>query len=89
MQLTNEALAVLWLGAGAVALWMLLPAVLNALKTSDIGFNLDLGKIAGIESSAKVKLTPSGHIGFTFGVDLTPGGSQPITTTNIASIPTA
>src|SRR2546421_3295133 len=55
------------------------PAVLNALKTSDIGFNLDLGKIAGIESSAKVKLTPSGHIGFTFGVDLTPGGSQPIT----------
>jgi hypothetical protein len=31
MQLTNEALAVLWLGAGAVAVWMLLPAVLNAL----------------------------------------------------------
>jgi uncharacterized membrane protein YccF (DUF307 family) len=31
MQLTDEALALLWLGAGAVALWMLLPAVLNAL----------------------------------------------------------
>jgi hypothetical protein len=31
MQVTNETLAVLWLGAGAVALWMLLPAVLNAL----------------------------------------------------------
>jgi hypothetical protein len=31
MQLTNEALAVLWLGAGAVAVWMLLPAVLSAL----------------------------------------------------------
>ena len=31
MHVTNEALAILWLGAGAVALWMLLPAVLNAL----------------------------------------------------------
>jgi hypothetical protein len=31
MQLTDETLTVLWLGAGAVALWMLLPAVLNAL----------------------------------------------------------
>lgn len=31
MQYTNETLMVLWLGAGAVALWMLLPAVLNAL----------------------------------------------------------
>ena len=31
MQLTNEALALLWLGAGAVAVWMLLPAVLDAL----------------------------------------------------------
>jgi hypothetical protein len=31
VQLTNETLVVLWLGAGAVALWMLLPAVLNAL----------------------------------------------------------
>jgi hypothetical protein len=31
MQLTNETLSLLWLGAGAVALWMLLPAVLNAL----------------------------------------------------------
>ena len=31
MQITTETLAVLWLGAGAVALWMLLPAVLNAL----------------------------------------------------------
>jgi hypothetical protein len=31
MQLGNDTLAVLWLGAGAVALWRLLPAVLNAL----------------------------------------------------------
>jgi hypothetical protein len=31
VQLTYETLPVLWLGAGAVALWMLLPAVLNAL----------------------------------------------------------
>src|SRR5437660_6693330 len=34
MQLANETLAVLWLGAGAVVLWMLLPAVLNALGLS-------------------------------------------------------
>jgi hypothetical protein len=31
MQITNETVALLWLGAGAVALWMFLPAVLNAL----------------------------------------------------------
>jgi hypothetical protein len=31
MQVNNETLALLWLGAGAVALWMFLPAVLNAL----------------------------------------------------------
>jgi hypothetical protein len=31
VQPIDETLAVLWLGAGAVALWMLLPAVLNAL----------------------------------------------------------
>jgi hypothetical protein len=31
MQVTDETLALLWLGAGAVALWMFLPAVLNAL----------------------------------------------------------
>jgi hypothetical protein len=31
MQIPNETLAVLWLGAGAVVLWMLLPAVLDAL----------------------------------------------------------
>jgi hypothetical protein len=31
MQLADETLAILWLGAVAVALWMLLPAVLNAL----------------------------------------------------------
>jgi hypothetical protein len=31
MQLTNEVLALLWLAAGAVVLWMFLPAVLNAL----------------------------------------------------------
>jgi hypothetical protein len=31
MQVTDETLALLWLGAGAVALWMWLPAVLNAL----------------------------------------------------------
>jgi hypothetical protein len=31
MQLTNEAVVVLWLAAGAVVLWMFLPAVLNAL----------------------------------------------------------
>ena len=31
MQLTDETLTILWLAAGAVALWMLLPAVLNAL----------------------------------------------------------
>jgi hypothetical protein len=31
MQITPETLAVLWLGAGAVALWRWLPAVLNAL----------------------------------------------------------
>ncbi len=31
MQLNNETLAALWLGAGAVAVWRLLPAVLNAL----------------------------------------------------------
>src|SRR5262245_58027232 len=31
MTVTSETLAVLWLGAGAVALWRLLPAVLNAL----------------------------------------------------------
>jgi hypothetical protein len=31
MQVTDETLALLWLGAGAVALWRLLPAVFNAL----------------------------------------------------------
>jgi hypothetical protein len=31
VQLANETLVGLWLGAGTVALWMLLPAVLNAL----------------------------------------------------------
>ncbi len=31
MQVTDETLALLWLGAGAVVLWRLLPAVLNAL----------------------------------------------------------
>jgi hypothetical protein len=31
MHITAETMAVLWLGAGGVALWMLLPAVLNAL----------------------------------------------------------
>ena len=31
MHITTETMVVLWLGAGAVALWMLLPAVLNAL----------------------------------------------------------
>ena len=31
MHITTETMAVLWLGAGAVALWMWLPAVLNAL----------------------------------------------------------
>ena len=31
MQVTDDILALLWLGAGAVALWMLLPAVLNML----------------------------------------------------------
>jgi hypothetical protein len=31
MQVNNEALLLLWLGAGAVALWMYLPALLNAL----------------------------------------------------------
>src|SRR5580765_5817586 len=31
MQLTDEILTALWLAAGAVALWRLLPAVLNAL----------------------------------------------------------
>ena len=31
MQLDNETLTALWLGAGAVAIWRLLPAVLNAL----------------------------------------------------------
>jgi hypothetical protein len=31
MQVNDEILALLWLGAGAVALWMLLPAVFNAL----------------------------------------------------------
>jgi hypothetical protein len=31
MQVTNETLALLWLGAGAVAFWMIMPAVLNAL----------------------------------------------------------
>ncbi len=34
MQITNESVAVLWLGAGAVALGMLLPAVLTALGLS-------------------------------------------------------
>ena len=31
MQLTAETMAVLWLGSGAVFLWMVLPAVVNAL----------------------------------------------------------
>src|SRR6516162_10084241 len=31
MQLNNDILAVLWLGAGTIALWRLLPAILNAL----------------------------------------------------------
>jgi hypothetical protein len=31
MQINNETVAVLWVGAGAVLLWMFLPAVLNAL----------------------------------------------------------
>jgi hypothetical protein len=31
VRLANETLVLLWLGAGAVALWMLLPALLNAL----------------------------------------------------------
>jgi hypothetical protein len=51
MQLTNETLAVLWLGAGAVALWMLMPAVLNAL-----GLTLWRGCIDGDAAA----LEPSG-----------------------------
>jgi hypothetical protein len=51
MQLTDEILALLWLGAGAVALWMLLPAVLNAL-----GLTFRQGSIeydpAGLEPSS-------------------------------------
>jgi hypothetical protein len=34
MQVTDETLALLWLGAGAVVLWMFLPAVLSALGLS-------------------------------------------------------
>jgi Ca2+-binding RTX toxin-like protein len=54
------------------------PDFLTELETSDIGFDIDLGEIAGLESEADVKLTPSGKVGFTFGIDLAPGGSNPI-----------
>jgi hypothetical protein len=42
MQLSNETVAALWLGAGAVAVWRFLPAVLNAL-----GLTLSRGVIDG------------------------------------------
>src|SRR5438067_4743609 len=51
MQLSDDTLAVLWLGAGAVALWRLLPAVLNAL-----GLTLWQGSIDGDAAA----LEPSG-----------------------------
>jgi hypothetical protein len=38
---TDETLALLWLGAGAVALWMFLPAVLNALGLTYLQCYLD------------------------------------------------
>ena len=31
MQITDETVALLWLGAGAVALWMVLPALVSTL----------------------------------------------------------
>src|SRR4051812_8940016 len=51
MQLGDETLAVLWLAAGAVALWRLLPAVFNAL-----GLTLRHGSIDGDAAA----LEPSG-----------------------------
>jgi hypothetical protein len=52
MPLTNEILVVLWLGAGVVALWMLLPAVFNAL-----GLTLRRGSI----DDDAAALEPSGN----------------------------
>ena len=52
MQLTNETLAALWLGAGAVAVWRLLPAVFNAL-----GLTLRRGSI----DANAAALEPSGE----------------------------
>ena len=48
MQLTNDTLTVLWLGAGAVALWMLLPAVLNALGLTLGGLSVTLWLAAAL-----------------------------------------
>ena len=41
MQITAETMAMLWLGAGAVALWMWLPAVLNALGLTHWQVSMD------------------------------------------------
>src|SRR5213078_3894407 len=51
---------------------------LTALATNDIDFNLKLGDLAGLSSSANVSITPTGHVGFTFGIDLAPGTEDPI-----------
>jgi hypothetical protein len=52
MQVTSETMVVLWLGAGAVALWRLLPAVLNAL-------GLTLWRVSTDDDAAA--LEPSGN----------------------------
>lgn len=45
----------------------------------DINLNLDqLEPFAGLTSTAKVTLTPSGHVGFTFGIDVNAAGTSPI-----------
>jgi hypothetical protein len=50
MRLSDETLAVLWLGAGAVAVWRLLPAVLNALGLTFRHGSID-GDAAALEPS--------------------------------------
>jgi hypothetical protein len=41
MQINDETMAILWIGAGAVILWRLLPAVLNALGLTLLRISMD------------------------------------------------
>jgi hypothetical protein len=68
MQLTNETLAMLWLGAGAIAFWRLMPAVCNALGlTFRRGFiDADAAALepAGDDADYEELFTQLCHLGF-------------------------